>query len=113
MPPLASRIGAMRESLTLQRNAELTSTGTGFKTANWATYATVAGEYLEPAEGRESWQQGAVVAHLGPKFRIRYRTDVVPKHRLLWRGQTLQIHAVIPEMRVGNRFLLVETGLTQ
>lgn len=110
---LASRIGSMRESLQLQSNAEQTSTGTGRRTPNWTVYATVAGEYLQPASGSESFQQSAVVAELGPKFRIRYRTDVEPKHRLIWRGQTLQIHAVIPVMSVGNRFLELQTGLTQ
>jgi hypothetical protein len=36
------------------------------------------------------------------------------KHRVVWRGQTLQILAPpIPVMKVGNRFLLVQCGLTQ
>lgn len=111
--PLASRLGKMRESLALQRNTETTSTGTGFRTASWATYATVAGEYLEPAGGHESWQQNAVVAQLPPRFRIRYRTDVLPKHRLVWKGLTLEIAAVIPETSVGNRFLILQCGLMQ
>jgi SPP1 family predicted phage head-tail adaptor len=106
-------IGAMRESLALQSNAEVTSTGTGRRTASWSTYATVPGEYLQPSVGNEQLQQSAVVANLGPRFRIRYRTDVVPKHRLTWRGQVLQIHAVIPVMKVGNRFLELQTGATQ
>ena len=104
----------MRESLALQSNTEVTSTGTGFRTAGWGTYATVAGEYLPPTmDGTESLAQGAVVAQLGPRFRIRYRTDVVPKHRVVWRGQTLQIHGVVPVMKVGNRFLELQTGLLQ
>lgn len=113
MPPLVPRLGAMRESLALQSNAETTSTGTGRRTATWTTYATVAGEYLRPQDGTEQLQQAAVVAQLGPRFRIRYRTDVVPKHRLIWRGRTVEIHAVIPVMKVGNRFLEIQTGLTQ
>lgn len=111
--PLAARIGSMRESLQLQSDTVTTSTGTGYRTDGWATYATVAGEYLQPTGGSEQWQQGAVVAQLGPAFRIRYRTDVVPKHRLLWRGQTLQIAAVIPVMHVGNRFVILQCGMTQ
>jgi head-tail adaptor len=103
----------MRQSLTLQRNTEVTSTGTGFRSASWATYARVAGEYLEPAGGHESWQQGAVVAQQPPRFRIRYRTDVVPKHRLVWNGQTLEIAAVITETAVGNRFTILLCGLAQ
>lgn len=113
MPPFPSRLGAMRESLALQSNTQTTSTGTGFKADGWATYATVAAEYLAPATGRESWQQGAVVANLGPRFRIRYRTDVEPKHRIRWRSQTLEIQAVIPQQQVGDRYLILETGLQQ
>lgn len=108
-----ARLGAMRESLALQSNAQTTSTGTGRRTDNWSTYATVPGEYLQPSAGTEQVQQSAVVANLGPRFRIRYRTDVVPKHRLTWRGKVLQIHAVIPVMAVGNRFLELQTGMTQ
>ncbi len=112
--PLAPRLGAMRESLQLQSNTETTSTGTGFRTAGWTTYATVPGEYLQPGSGTEQWQQGAVVAELGPRFRIRYRTDVRAKHRVLWRGQTLSILAPpIPVMRVGNRFLELQCGAQQ
>jgi SPP1 family predicted phage head-tail adaptor len=112
--PLAARIGRMRESLTLQRNDELTSTGTGRRTRAWATYATVAGEYIQPTGGTEQLQQSAVVGELGPRFRIRYRDDVRAKHQVLWRGQALQILAPpTPVMWVGNRFLELQTGLTQ
>jgi SPP1 family predicted phage head-tail adaptor len=99
MPPYASRLGSMRESLQLQSNAEQTSTG-GRRTSAWTTYATVPGEYVEPAGGTEQFQQSAVVAELGPRFRIRYRTDVRAKHQVLWKGLTLQILAPpIPEVR--------------
>lgn len=110
-----SRIGPMRETLQLQSNAEVTSTGTGRRTPNWSTYATVAGEYLPPMmPGTEQVQQTAVVAELQPRFQIRYRTDVRAKHRVLWRGQTLEILAPpIPVMKVGNRWLELRCGLTQ
>src|SRR4051812_38759954 len=104
--PLPSRLGKMRESLQLQSNSEVTSTGTGRRTANWATYATVAGEYLQPTGGTEQFQQAAVVAELVAMFRIRYRADVRAKHRVLWNGTTtLQILAPpVPVTTVGNRF---------
>src|SRR6266849_3646862 len=107
------RIGAMRESLVLQRNDEATSTGTGFRTATWTTYATVPGAYSPTSPGGESFQQSAVVAQVGQRFVIRYRTDVLPKHRVLWRGKVLEIHSVVPTMHTGNRFLELQTGLTQ
>lgn len=109
-----ARIGPMRESLVLQSNAETTSTGTGRRTPNWTTYATVPGEYIQPTGGTEQLQQSAVVAELGPRFRIRYRTDVQAKHRVLWKGQTLQLLGPpIPVVKVGNRFLELQTGLMQ
>lgn len=111
---LNPRIGGMRETLQLQSNAEQTSTGTGRRTANWSTYATVAAEYVEPDGGTEQVQQSAVVAELGPRFRIRYRTDVRAKHQVIWRGQTLQILAPpVTQMKVGNRWLVLQCGLTQ
>lgn len=109
-----SRIGPMRETLQLQSNAEQTSTGTGQRTANWSTYATVPGEYLQPPGGSEQFQQSAVVAELGPRFRIRYRTDVRAKHRVLWKGQTLQILAPpIPVVKTGFRYLELQCGVQQ
>lgn len=114
MSPLQTRIGAMRESLQIQSDAITTSTGTGFQTGTWTTFATIPGEYIDVLRGSgEVFAQGSVVAELAPVFRVRYRADIEPKHRILWRGLTLQIHAVIPAMRVGNRFLMLHTGFTQ
>jgi len=113
MPPLQTRIGAMRESLAIQTVTETTSTGTGFRTGAASTVLTIPAEYLQPAGGREAWEQSAVVAELGPRFRVRYRTDIEPKQKATWRGRTLQIHAVIPVMTVGNRFLILECGYTE
>ena len=114
MPPYASRIGAMREVLTLQSNSQQTSTGTGRRTDSWTTYASVAAEHLEETGGTEQFQRASVVAELGPRFRIRYRTDVVAKHRALWNGQTLQILSPPRlEIRVGRRFLILQLGLEQ
>lgn len=114
MPPLAPRIGAMRERLTLQRNTLTESTTDGFKTNGWASYATgVEAEYLEPPTGNEAFEAAAVTAELPIGFRMRYRSDVVPKHRVLWRGFTLQITAVIPLMHVGRRFIRLQCSLTQ
>lgn len=110
MPPLRTRIGAMRESLTLQRDLVTTSTGTGFSSVAWSTYATVPGEYVQPSGGREAWEGSAVTAELPTTFRIRDRSDVEPKDRLLWNGLIHEIHAVIPMMTVGRRFLLLQTG---
>jgi len=114
MPPLAPRLGAMRERLTLQRNTLATSTGNGFSTAAWAAYATgVEAEYEEPPTGVEAFEGSAVTAELPVAFRIRYRADVQPMHRVVWKGLTLQIAAVIPVVRVGNRFLRLRCSLTQ
>lgn len=115
MPPLAPRLGSMREQLQLQRNtlAASSTADDGFKRHGWATYVTVAGEYEAPPTGVEAFEASAVTAELPVSFRIRYRTDVVPKHRVLWKGLTLQIVAVIPLMTVGNRFLRLRCSLTQ
>ena len=114
-PPwgVVPRIGAMRESVALQADTQTTSTGTGFRTSSWATYATVSAEHIEPSGGSEGFQAGAVVAGQGPTFRIRYRADVLPKHRVLWRGLTLAIVAVIPVFSVGPRFLELQCSLAQ
>lgn len=113
MPPYVPRIGAMRETLALQSRTITTDTGTGFQSSAWSTYATVPAEYLLPTQGREAWEAVAVQAELPITFRIRYRSDVLPKHRALWRSQTLEIAAVFPVMAVGDRFLHVQCSLTQ
>jgi SPP1 family predicted phage head-tail adaptor len=106
----------MRERLTLQRNTlgASSTADDGFKVHGWSSYATgVEAEYEEPPTGAEAFEGAAVTAELPLSFRIRYRPDVLPKHRVLWRGSELQIIAVIPVMRTGNRFLRLRCSLTQ
>lgn len=115
MAPLSSRIGAMRERLQLQRSAQ-TKGSDGFSTTTsdgFSTYATVAAEYIEQPTGVEAFEAAAVTAELPIEFRIWYRADVEPKHRALWKGQRLEIAAVIPVMNVGPRFLRLRCSLTQ
>jgi hypothetical protein len=113
MPP-SPRIGPMRESLTLQSNASRRRPGP-------AAGRRGLGDVRHGARGvpRARRRHRAVPA-VGRRRRARAALPDSLSHRrareapVLWRGQTLQILAPpIPVMKVGNRFLMLQCGLTQ
>lgn len=74
----------MRHRLTLQ--APSTSRdGLGARTGAWVTQATVWGE-AAPLGSRELLAAGQINSELSVRFRIRWRTGVLPTWRVLWRG---------------------------
>jgi hypothetical protein len=66
-----------------------------------------------PPAAPSSSQQSAVVAELGPRFRIRYRTTCARSTGAVARADAADSGAADPVMTVGNRFLELQTGLTQ
>lgn len=86
------RIGPMRERLTLQQDQGTTQDAYGQPVANWQDVATVWAE-VTPTSGMERFVQGAAqeTAIATHRVRIRYRSDVGPGMRGLWRGRTLDI----------------------
>lgn len=99
-------IGAMRERVELQNVTEAQSTS-GFPAETWATAATVWAEVtysILPSD--ESQMADRKVAVQVANFRIRMRTDVTEKTRILYRSNYFDIAAI--EETPGREFLILQ-----
>jgi SPP1 family predicted phage head-tail adaptor len=85
--------GQLTERVTLQSKAS-TPDAFGQDTAAWADVATVWAQVL-PLRGREFFAAAQVQQELSVKTTIRYRADVKPSMRLVWRGQPHDITGVV------------------
>ena len=85
--------GKFRERVTIQVPREVRST-LGETTLVWEDVATVwANVYAY--SGRDVLQAMQVNMIITHKVYMRFREGLTPEHRLLWRGRTLEITAVM------------------
>lgn len=100
----------LRTSMTLQR-PEKTPDGAGGWTVEWVTYANVKG-HVAPLSGFERLHAERLDASTRIRSYIRYRSDVLPKHRAVIEGRAHQIRAVLDlEMRKRWLELDLEQGV--
>jgi SPP1 family predicted phage head-tail adaptor len=90
--------GTLRERITIQAQSTSGSQEWGPSLA-WGDVATVWAS-VEAAESSEDFGQKGTATATSYTVRIRYRADVTPACRLVWRGRTLDIVGVID---VGGR----------
>lgn len=84
--------GRMDQRITLQApSASVDALGQRVET--WADVATVWAE-VQPLRGREFFAAGAMQSEAAVRVRMRYRTDVTGKMRVLWRSVP---HALVAE----------------
>jgi SPP1 family predicted phage head-tail adaptor len=87
-------IGSMRDRVTIKSQTEARSPS-GETTFNWDTtvatvWASVNG--LSSRDILQAQQANVIATH---RIRIRYRADVTHLNRLIWRGRTMEIAAVV------------------
>lgn len=101
-----------REIVIQQRST--TQDTFGQPTPSWSTLATVWAA-KEDDRGREYFAAQQLQAVAPTRFRIRFRADVTPSHRVSYGGQVFDIRAVVhpPVPRDRETHLYCDTGLTQ
>lgn len=87
-------IGQMRERVAIKSQTEVRSPS-GETTMSWDTtvatvWASVTG--LSSRDILQAQQANVIATH---RIRIRYRADVTHTNRLVWRGRTMEIAAVV------------------
>ena len=87
------RAGTLRHRIRLQSLIE-TRDDTGGVVYVAETYATVWGSVGTPS-AREFQQSDSTAADATHDVSIRYRADVLPKHRCLVNGKTFEIQSVV------------------
>lgn len=91
------KTGQLDQQIILQSLTE-TQNEYGEKTLAYATEATVWGRVVSE-KGNEAFESARVNARAGVRVAIRYRTDVTPKWRFQWQGQTYNIVYVDRSLR--------------
>lgn len=90
--------GRLRHRVAIQSATEAQN-DLGEVEKTWATTATVWGA-VEPLTGRELWQAQQVSAEITHRVRMRYRSGLTPKNRILFGSRILEINAILnPEER--------------
>lgn len=87
--------GEMRERITIQVPSA-TRTAGGAARLGWKDAATVWAK-VSSLSGREvlqSMQANVIVTH---RIYMRFRPDVNPESRIVWRGQTLEVVVALPK----------------
>lgn len=87
------RAGELDRRIVIQTNTPVAD-ATGEPVESWGTLATVWAKF-EPLRGVERFAAEQVHAELDAKFTIRHRTDVGPKQRISWDGETWDIEAAL------------------
>ena len=102
--------GAMRYRIAIERTTQSRGSAGGVAN-NWAGLATVWGEY-QPNRGREFFAARGLLAETNAVFKIRYRTDVTAKERVVFRSRVYNIiDAVAEEGRARYMLLYCSTGV--
>ena len=97
--------GKLRQSVSLQRQ-ESAPDGAGGWTTEWVEYATVRA-HLEALSSRERMEADRLDNPVRYRGYIRWRDDVHPNHRVLFRGRAYNIEgAYDPDLR--RRYLQLD-----
>ena len=102
--------GSLRERVVVQA-VTLTPDGSGGTTKAWTTTHESVPAMIEPLSGGEAFR--AALANNTQMYRvtIRFRTDITPRNRLVWKGQVLNIRTCAdPEMRREKLVMTAESG---
>lgn len=83
------RTGDLDQRIELQRLTRTADGGGGYS-ETWTTYDTVWAK-VEPLSGRERYHAQQTQASANYRVTIRYRDDVSPADRILWRGRVMNI----------------------
>lgn len=98
------KAGQLRHRVTLQRPVKIQKPETGSVTNSWESVADLwAG--VAPASAREFVAAMAVQSEITTRITIRYREDVTPKHRILFRDKIYNIEGVLPDPDSGLDWL--------
>lgn len=84
------RAGDLDREITLQHVTVAAADVNGSRSQSFTDYATVWSEKID-AGGREFFGGGQVQSELATRFKIRYRTDVVPTDRITFGSASYNI----------------------
>lgn len=93
----------MDRRITLQEVTE-TQSSTGFASESWADVVTVWAQVTYKS-GREYFQADKTNAQVVKLFRIRYRSDLTNKMRIVYEGRNYDILTIDSDYREGVSYI--------
>lgn len=88
-------VGALNQRVQIQRVSN-TRDDMGGMIQSWATIATVWAE-VKPISAGEQFRRQQIQASASHKVTIRYRNDLLPSDRIVWRNRTFQLKGEMNE----------------
>ena len=89
------RAGRLDNQIVLQSRSVSQDPNTGEPTNSWSTYATVWAT-VSPLKGDERFKSARDIATKAYKFTLRYRSDVTPQDRIVFRSENYDIVGISP-----------------
>jgi SPP1 family predicted phage head-tail adaptor len=102
--------GRLRQRITYQA-AVGTPDGSGGSTKAWSNLA-YAWASVEPVNGGEVFKAGLLHATQFYKIEARFRSDITPLNRIMWKGVALNIRTCAdPDGRRESLLIVAESGV--
>lgn len=83
----------LRQRITVQRK-EMTRDGFGDPAVSWVDVATLWAEVVDRS-GKQVYETEQQIDTAYTRIRIRYRNDIMPQMRVVYRGEFYEIQAVL------------------
>ena len=96
--------GKLRHRIALQKPVNIQDPESGEVTPTWEEVAIIWAEVV-PLSVKEFIAAQAGQSEVTARIKIRRRTDVTAKHRIIYRGQIYNIEGVLPDPESGIEYL--------
>lgn len=103
---MAIDAGKLRHRVSLQRNEPTQNQSTGEILDKWVEYAKVWAA-VEPLSARDFIAAQAVQSKVAARIVMRYRSDILPTHRIVHRGTVYTIAGVLPDADSGLEYITI------
>lgn len=98
------RAGTLRHRVRIERPILAQDPNTGEVVPDWELVATVWAS-VEPLSAREFIAAQATQSEITARVVMRYRNGITPDMRLVHRGQSYNIHGVLPDPDSGLKYI--------
>jgi SPP1 family predicted phage head-tail adaptor len=96
--------GKLRHHVSLQKPVKTQNPSTGAVVNSWQETAKLWAE-VAPLSAREFVAAQATQSEVTTRITIRFRSDVTPKHRIVYAGKIYNIEGVLADDKSGRDYL--------
>lgn len=101
---MALETGKLRHRIKVQRQVQGRDAETGEVTVKWADFKSLWAS-VEPLSVREFISSQATQSQIVARIVVRYRTDLLPTMRILYRGKVYNPQGWLPDAESGLEYM--------